>query len=439
MTTSARVFKTALGAAAVFGVLATGISSATATTADGPAAEGAAGELTVVPAGQGLPLGDADLAETRTDRTLARGVTLTRIVRGTEPAPADQINTTTRGPWVVNVLTIDPRIADGRLQATYGPDLARVEKTSDLVKSAGALAGVNASFFTFTANPQYPGEQVGLGLFDGKLLSEPLTDPTEANLVIDANSNKVVTGHLRWTGAVRNRLTGAELPLEFINHPPVVPTACATLPDQTTCTVAGDLVRFTPAFGAATPSGAGAEVVLDRRGCVVRTSNTRGTTLSASQTSLQATGKETAALLSLAKGCLRTDLTVSNENGQQVALHKGLYGVTGRYQLTKNGEIVVPAGTGSFFARNPRTIAGTTRGGKIVLATLDGRQTTSVGTTMDETAAVAKALGMYDGINLDGGGSTAMALGDGTVVNRPSGTNGAERAVGDAVVFVPGR
>src|SRR6185503_4034369 len=118
-------------------------------------------------------------------------------------------------------------------------------------------------------NPQYPGDPVGLGLFDGKLLSEPLTDPTEANLVIDANSNRVVTGHLRWTGTVRNRATGSELPLEFLNPPAVVPTACATLPDQTACTVSGDVVRFTPEFGAATPAGAGVEVVLDRRGCVV--------------------------------------------------------------------------------------------------------------------------------------------------------------------------
>jgi hypothetical protein len=40
-----------------------------------------------------LPLGDVDLVETRTTETLAPGVTLTRIVRGTEPAPPDQINT----------------------------------------------------------------------------------------------------------------------------------------------------------------------------------------------------------------------------------------------------------------------------------------------------------------------------------------------------------
>jgi exopolysaccharide biosynthesis protein len=399
------------------------------------------GTLSIIPTGNavadgtGLPLGDQNLTETRSTQTLTDGVTLTRIVRGTEPAPADQINTTTRGPWVVNVLTIDPTRSKGYLKATYGSDLAQVEKTTDLVRTSGALAGVNASFFTFTASAQYPGDPVGLGIFDGKLLSEPLTDPAEANLVVDANSNKVVMGHLKWSGSVQNRQTGVKLPIEFVNHPPVVPASCATLADQTACTAPGDVVLFTPEFAAATPPGAGVEVVLDRHGCVVRTSTTRGTSLTSGQTSLQTTGRDTVSLLNVAAhGCLKPDVTVSNENGAKVPLRSGLFGVTGRYRLTANGQIVVPAGTGSFFDRNPRTIAGTTSDGKIVLATIDGRQTSSVGTTMDETAAVASALGMDDSINLDGGGSTAMAV-DGALVNHPS---GAERAVGDALVFVEG-
>jgi exopolysaccharide biosynthesis protein len=381
-----------------------------------------------------LPLGDPDLAETRTSQTLARGVTLTRIVRGTEPAAADQINTTTRGPWVVNVLTIDPRQSRGHVQATYGPDLAQVEKTSDLVKLSGALAGVNASFFTFTANPQYPGDPVGLGLFAGKLLSEPTTDSAEVDLVVDAKSNRVLMGHLAWSGSVQNRQTKATLPLEFLNHPPVVPAACAALTDQTQCALPGDVVQFTPEFASTTPTGPGVEIVLDRHGCVVRMSTTRGTALATGQTSLQATGRDTVSLLDVAgHGCVNRTATLVDGDGEQLPLRPGLFGVNGRYRLTADGKIVVPAGSGSFFARNPRTIAGTTRDGKIALATIDGRQTTSVGTTMDETAAVANALGMYDAVNLDGGGSTAMAV-NGALVNKPSGT--AERAVGDALVYV---
>jgi hypothetical protein len=386
--------------------------------------------------GDTLALGDPGLPETRTSQTLTGGVSLTRIVRGDEPAPADQIHTTARGPWVVNVLTIDPRQAHGHLEATYGPDLAQVEKTTDLVRFSGALAGVNASFFTFTANPQYPGDPVGLGLFAGKLLSEPTTDGAEVDLVVDARANRVLMGHLRWSGRMQNRQTEAAMPLKFLNHPPVVPAGCAALTDQTQCTLPGDVVQFTPEFAAATPAGSGVEVVLDGHGCAVRTSTVRGTTLAAGQTSLQATGRDAMSLLNVAgQGCVDRTVTLMNENGDRLALRPGLFGVNGRYRLTAGGHIVVPAGSGSFFARNPRTIAGTTSDGKIILATIDGRRTTSVGTTMDETAAVAHALGMQDAVNLDGGGSTAMSV-DGALVNQPSGST--ERAVGDALVYVDG-
>ncbi|MFB7325559.1 hypothetical protein [Streptomyces sp. NPDC056190] len=157
--------------------VATAAATAALTFVLAPTSHAAAAETS-------LPLGDAGLEETRSSQTLADGVTLTRIVRGTEPAPADQINTTTRGPWAVNVLTIDPRMTRGHLEATYGPDLAKTEKTTDLVRSSGALAGVNASFFTFTASAQYPGDPVGLGLYGGKLLRSRIS--TEHDRLISA-------------------------------------------------------------------------------------------------------------------------------------------------------------------------------------------------------------------------------------------------------------
>ncbi len=130
---------------------------------------------------------------------------------------------------------------------------------------------------------------------------------------------------------------------------------------------------------------------------------------------------------------MRVTSALTDEHGRRLPLRDGLFGVNGRHRLTEDGRIVVPDGSGGFFARNPRTVAGTTRDGKILLATVDGRSTGSVGTTMDETAALAQALGMRDAVNLDGGGSTAMSV-RGALVNRPSGTS--ERAVGDALVYV---
>jgi hypothetical protein len=415
-----------------------------------------------------LPLGDADLPEVRTVQPLAPGVELVRIVRGTvattvaipslightttpiqsstaadntvpgsTPAPSTVPSipaaTTTRGPWRVSILSIDPRIAGGHLRATYGPNLSQVETTSELVRQSGALAGVNASFFTFTKSPQYPGEPVGLGLYRGAVLSEPAAVRPEIDFVVDARTSKVTMGRLTWTGRMRNRTTAVTLSLKYLNHPPVVPPSCTTLPDPTRCTVSGDVVHFDRRFGP-TPTGPGVEVVLDRSGCLVRSSKLRGTLLASGQSSVQATGLQTVKLLALVrKGCLSRRVTLLDENKKALELTSATFGVAGRYRLTKGGRVVVPSGSSSFFARHPRTIAGRTSEGKILLVTIDGRQTGSVGTTLDETAAVAQALDLTDSVNLDGGGSTAMVAA-GMLVNQPSG--GIERRVGDALVYV---
>lgn len=380
-----------------------------------------------------LPLGDDDLTEHRTVTPLATGVQLLRIVRGATPAPPGSIGTTSRGPWRVSVLTIDPKRARGHLRATYGRDLAQTEHTSALTRSAGGLAGVNASFFTFGKNPQHPGDPVGLSLYRGAVLSEPAAVRPEVDLVVDAKRNTVRIGRLTWSGTVKNRRSGKSLRLEHLNHPPVVPSRCSKLTDPTACRTSGDVVHFSSHFGP-TPAGSGVEVVLDRSGCVVKRARTRGTALAAGQTSVQATGRETVKLLAFTrKGCLTRTVKLYDEKKRKLKLHGQLYGVAGRYRLTRSGRVVVPTPTGAFFARHPRTIAGTTADGRIVLATIDGRRTTSVGTTLAETAAVASALGMADAVNLDGGGSTAMSV-RGAIVNQLSGST--ERAVGDALVYV---
>ena len=381
-----------------------------------------------------LPLGDEALPEVRTSTTVAPGVELMTIVRGTEPARSNQIATTKRGPWRVNVLSIDPRLATGQLRAAYGPDLTRVEKTSDIVLMAGALAGVNASFFTFSKNPKYPGDPVGLSISQGVLLSEPQATSTEVNLLVDAATNSVRMGRLSWSGTMRNTKTDAKLKLEFVNHPPVVPKSCAKATDPTKCKASGDVTLFTPEFGP-TPRGRGLEAVLDKSGCLVKMLASRGATLTIGQSSVQTTGKQTAKLKKLVKkGCLTRAIKLVDADRKAVKLTNTTYGVAGRYWLTRAGKVVAKNQTGSFHARNPRTIAGTAADGTIRLVTIDGRRTTSVGATLVETAKVAQSLGLRDAINLDGGGSTSMALTSG-LVNTPSGS--AERAVGDALVYVP--
>jgi hypothetical protein len=86
--------------------------------------------------------------------------------------------------------------------------------------------------------------------------------------------------------------------------------------------------------------------------------------------------------------------------------------------------------------RNPRTLAGTTAEGNLLLVAVDGRQPDySVGASFEESALIMQALCAVEAVNLDGGGSTAMTIGE-ELVNQPSDPTG-ERPIGDAIVVLP--
>lgn len=383
-----------------------------------------------------LPLGDPTLVETRETTVLAEGVTWTRIVRGRKYARESRIQTTTRGPWRVNVLEIDPAVAAGTLKSTHGYDLARVEKVTAMAPAVGALAAVNASFFTFSADQRYPGDPVGLGIYDGELLSEPTPSGAEVSALLDSRDGSIEMGRYTWRGQMVNRSTGLTMQLQHLNHRPVVPAGCRKLRKPTRCRKPGDTMHLSPRFSRATPPGKGVEVVLNAKGCVVRRKMSRGTTIKPWQTSLQATGRETRRLWRMTgRGCLDRHVELFESDGDLVELGPWLSGVNGRWRLTSRGVNVVPnRSRDPFFARHPRTFIGRSSTGTVKLVTIDGRRPSSVGTTLKETAEVALALDMRDAINLDGGGSTTMVAA-GEMVSTPSGSD--ERAVGDALVFVP--
>ena len=108
--------------------------------------------------------------------------------------------------------------------------------------------------------------------------------------------------------------------------------------------------------------------------------------------------------------------------------------VGGFHQILKAGEL-----TGRVIgreARHARSAAGICADGRFLyLLVVDGRRSGSIGSTEAETAMILRALGSYDGINFDGGGSSAMAMrradGSVNVVNTPvhGGIPGRERAV----------
>jgi hypothetical protein len=84
--------------------------------------------------------------------------------------------------------------------------------------------------------------------------------------------------------------------------------------------------------------------------------------------------------------------------------------------------------------RHPRSAAGiSANAAALYLLVIDGRRADSIGGTEKETALLLRALGSLNGINFDGGGSSALVMRDGSIrtVNTPihSGIPGRERPV----------
>ncbi|WP_217253925.1 phosphodiester glycosidase family protein [Streptomyces sp. AC602_WCS936] len=534
------------GAAAVLGVLVTA-----------GALPSQASSLAAQPTRHALPLGPADLTETRTTTTLQPGVTLTRIVRGggettdsalhwtvevsipggeTSPDPdappttlkdrasadelatelrakgfearAEQVSTPrtadyvggplgwrvrvgtfdsqsaataertrlrsaghtgsavytgwdgdtdARGPWHIDVLTIDPHKFRGRLDASYGPDLENRETTSDLSTAAGATAAVNAGFFVLDPKAGAPGDPAGVGVYDGRLLSEPVAG--RPGLVLHDNGRRTQVTRLTWRGRVS--AGASSLPLNGVNRVPGLIRNCGGTPGDiptslplhdATCTNPDELITFTPEYGDTTPPGHGVEAVLDARDRVVELRSPRGGTLPPGGSSVQATGRRVADLTALAHtgDRLRITTTLLDERGHRVQPTPKTDILNAGPELVRDGRLHVTPATdgmvhpddpswyyGWVHKRNPRTLAGVDAAGRTVLVTADGRSTESLGLSIGESAEVAKSLGLRDAANLDGGGSTTMVTG-GTVINDPSDAAG-ERPVGDALLILPRR
>ncbi|MET8665478.1 phosphodiester glycosidase family protein [Streptomyces tendae] len=365
--------------------------------------------------------------------------------------------TTDRGPWHVDVLTVDPRTFRGTLGASYGPDLEDRETTSALSASATATAAVNAGFFVLDPKAGAPGDPAGVGVYDGRLLSEPVAG--RPGLVVHDNGRRTEITRLTWRGRITGR--GSSLPLDGVNRVPGLIRNCGggagdtptSLPlHDVTCTDPDELVTFTPEYGARTPGGEGVEAVLDAHERVVELRSPRGGTIPPGGSSIQATGERVADLTALARvgDRLSVSTTLLDARGRRISPSPRTDIVNGGPELVRDGRIHVTPATdgmvhpddpswyyGWVHKRNPRTLAGVDAAGRTVLVTADGRGTGSLGLSIGESAEVAKSLGLRDAVNLDGGGSTTMVA-EGTVLNSPSDAAG-ERPVGDALLILPHR
>jgi Phosphodiester glycosidase len=375
-----------------------------------------------------LPLGPKSLDERRSVARVAPGVRWIRIVRE-------------GGPWRVNVLTV---AAGARVVAApAGDSFGLRARPSSLSRRLAAVAAVNGGYFDGDGYP------VGALAAEGRLLSEPVGG--RSGLLAGAVPRRI--GPLRFEGAVR--VAGEELILDGVNRIPGEIPACGgrggDRPTErpsavTTCTDSSELVLFTADWGARTPRIAGSVDAVIRNGVVAALRSGGGSAVSPDAAVLTATGA--------ARGPLREagiGATVEVDQGIRMRSSAIPLGdmVSGGPRLLAGGRVRVRSSAegfnplsapwfhGSFVAsRHPRTMAGVRRDGSLLLVTVDGRRPGwSAGVTLREGARVMRSLGARDALNLDGGGSTAMAV-RGRTANLPSDPGG-ERPVSDALLVLP--
>lgn len=360
--------------------------------------------------------------------------------------PADREN--------IRVAVIDPRLFKGTVVGTHDGNVTRRETTSSVAAALRSLVAVNGGFFVTSNADGVQGTISGLGVYGGRLSS--MAAGARAALILGDGGRHARVADL--TTTVTARAGRSSYAIQGINRVPSLVRDCGrpgATPSEhpwqdVTCRLTDDLVRFTPAFGADLPTGAGAQAVLDSSGRVVSV-GARGGRVPAGGSVLQGIGSAATWLTGQAvpgrRVLVRED--VRDTSGRRVRPDGDDSIVSAAPTLVRNGRIDIDAaregvvdprdlsfGYAWADTRQPRTMAGIDGRGRLILATVDGHQTDgSEGFTLYEEARFMRSLGAVQALNLDGGGSTTMAV-RGILANHPSDATG-ERPVGDTVQVLP--
>jgi len=343
---------------------------------------------------------------------LMPGVTYTRDVRTI--GGARTVFHVVVGPKPGGLYDLQPVLSNGTIVGRE-----TVTSMQRRLSRQATIVGVNADYFNL--DDGYPS---GIFMRDGVLLGRPYSARATLGIGLDGLLRIARIGFFGTWGigdAERQRLDQLNRPLEK-----------------------GEIGLFTPAWGSATPSAPNAvDVVLsgfppasgnvDLTGTIVSAGIGGGTPIPDGGAVLQAIGPPGKALLSEAlAGLPLTVKLILKPWWEQV---KDAIG--GGPAIVRHGRISLPTTeaftSAQLLGRDPRTAVGQRGDGRIVLVTVDGRQSGSAGVTLYDLAVELVRLGVVTGMSFDSGGSTQLAF-DGGILNSPS--DGGERPVSDALMIM---
>lgn len=325
------------------------------------------------------------------------------------------------GPWAIHVLDVDRTECWTPAALKRDPTAIGRTPVSELlgrVRTVGdTVAAVNADFFLFAP----PGIPTGAHIDDGRVIAGPGARPV---LAIDGNGRVTMT-RLRTGGSVIAR--SDTVAITEWNHLPVT-----------------RLGVFDERWGVRTDTAAGRlQVAVGDDGKVLRTFRGAASAGIPRGGWVIVAGRNAPASTQRWLGSFKVGDVVRTRPTITPALPVDAVG--GHPLLVQDSALspAIDSARALATARHPRTAVGQSRDGKrLFLVVVDGRRPGhSVGMTLPELARLMLELGATEAINLDGGGSSTMAVrtsdAEPRVVNRPSDAEG-ERPVGNALGIVKG-
>lgn len=359
-----------------------------------------------------------------------------------------------RGPWRTTVVQVDLTRGDITLRAVHALDSLQgrepasklAARYTDRASDTRTRVAINADFFDLRSGQSENNQVTNGEWWVGRMLTDSpfdTWDNVHSQFAL-AHDGRAAIG--RYVLDARVWARGTTVPLLGVNHMPAGQYEGTAL--------------YTPRYGARTPrdtvpaspprrvSEASLRRIAsygDTLAYVVVTAlhATGGTPIPVDGAVLSAHGDRVTALQNWKAGD-----TVRVHIGTQPRLPDGrppreLIG--GWPRVLEGGENVafeaaIREGTISrnAEARHPRSAVGISRDGRTLwLLVVDGRSDRSVGMTLVELGDAMRALGAWDALNFDGGGSTTLVI-DGRVVNSPTDATG-ERAIANALLVLQRR
>jgi len=323
---------------------------------------------------------------------------------------------TSQGWWNINLVRVDLTDEYAEIKGLFSDKgLSARDTVSNMVTRSKAVAGVNGDFFNYSPIPH----PMGTFIQDGEIISSPIERayalPT---FYLDLFNNPDITFFDR-TMKITSLESGKSVNISLINK--AADMNMVTLLNSNWGSKSFGKQYSNEKDGPMVEMVVVDDVVVDIR------IDQEAVNIPENGYVICVRGERKEPLLENFKVGDRVKL----ELGTSPNLENIKFAIGGGSIILKDGQII--NSNINIAGNQPRTGIGITEDRKeLIIATIDGRDVSYVGVTQEVFAAILRELGAYNALNLDGGGSTTMAIKPvdkqiAEVVNKPS--EGTERKV----------